>query len=287
MYYLLLIIFYPISLLPMWLLYRLADVAYLILYYLMGYRRQIVYDNLKHAFPNKTDKELIQIQKANYKHFCDQWIETLKLLSISRKELDRRVVANWEVFQRLGEEQKNTYALMGHTFNWEWANVACAWNVPQLYACIYLPLSSSPFDKMMLKIRSQSGALMISMKALKKGLVQLRDTTYILGQAADQNPSVTEVAEWLPFMNREAPFFRGTEQMARRAKAAVVFVGLKRVKRGYYEINLQHQCDDASLEEVGSILKSYVNFMEQQLTHQPENWMWTHRRWKHQRQPQK
>ena len=94
MYYLLLIIFYPISLLPMWLLYRVADVAYLILYYLMGYRKQIVYDNLKHAFPDKTDTELIQIQKANYKHFCDQWIETLKLLSISRNEFETRVVAN-------------------------------------------------------------------------------------------------------------------------------------------------------------------------------------------------
>jgi KDO2-lipid IV(A) lauroyltransferase len=121
------------------------------------------------------------------------------------------------------------------------------------------------------------------MKALKTGLSALRDRQYILALAADQNPSVPDVAEWLIFMNREAPFFKGPEQMSRRAKAAVVFAGISKIKRGYYRINLYRFCDDASKTNAGDILKGYVSFLETELRKQPENWLWTHRRWKHTR----
>ena len=281
MYSLLWIVFYPVSLLPIWVLYRLSDTVFFILYHVTGYRKEIVLDNLRNAFPEKTHAELLAIRKKNYKSFCDQWVETLKLLSISKRALDKRVEANWEVFHELHKEGKNTYALLGHTFNWEWANVACSWNVQQQFAGVFLPLSSKPFDKFMLHIRSRSGGVLISMKALKRGLLALKGKQYILAQMADQNPSVTEVAAWLPFMNRETPFFKGTEQMARRAGAAVVFAGIKKRKRGHYKIHLQRFCDDASQVEEGQVLTSYVRFMEEQLRSQPENWMWTHRRWKY------
>ncbi len=283
MYPLLSACLYLISLLPLRMLYGLSDSVFFILYYLVGYRKEVVLDNLRHAFPEKPEAELQAIQKANYKNFCDQWAETLKLLSISQKELNNRITANWEVFHELGKEGKNTHALLGHCFNWEWANVACAWNVQQQFAGVYLPLSNKSFDKLMLRIRSRSGALLISMKALKRGLVALKGKQYILAQMADQNPSVTEVAEWLPFMNREAPFFKGTEQMARRSKSAVVFADIRKIKRGHYHIHLHRFCEDASQTKEGTVLKGYVRFMEEQLKNQPENWMWTHRRWKHTR----
>jgi KDO2-lipid IV(A) lauroyltransferase len=283
MYYFLLVLLYPLSLLPLWLLYVLSDGVYGLLYYVTGYRKEVVFNNLRHAFPEKTEEEIKAIRKKFYKSFCDQWVETLKLLSISKKELDKRFTGNWEVFQELGAEGKNTYAILGHTFNWEWANVACQYHTPQQYACVYLPLSSSAFDKLMLQIRSRSGAWMVSMKALKSGLSRLKETQHILALAADQNPSQPEVAEWISFMNREAPFFRGPEQMARRAKAAVVFAGIKKIKRGYYRINLFRYCDDASKTSAGEILNAYVQFVEKQLREQPENWLWTHKRWKHKR----
>lgn len=284
MYYLLLLLLYPVSLLPLWVLYRLSDLAFVIIYYGMGYRRAIVLDNLRHAFPEKSEKELNEISQKTYRHFCDQWIETLKLLSISPKALNRRVEANWEVFHRLYREGKNSYSLLGHTYNWEWANVACGWKVSQQVAAIYLPLSSTPFDRLMLRLRSRSGSLLISMKSLKRGLAQLsKDRPYTVAQIADQNPSVTEVATWLPFMNRETPFFRGAEQLARRSRAAVLFCSIKRKKRGYYQIHLHCICEDASQEEQGSVLERYVQLLEQQIREQPENWMWTHRRWKHAR----
>jgi KDO2-lipid IV(A) lauroyltransferase len=124
---------------------------------------------------------------------------------------------------------------------------------------------------------------MVSMKALKSGLQQLRDKRYIMALAADQNPSVVEVADWHPFMNREAPFFRGPENLARRAKAVVFFAGIRKVRRGYYHMHLERVWDDASASAPGEITRAYVAFMEKTLHAQPENYLWSHRRWKHKR----
>lgn len=281
MYYLLIAILYPLSLLPLGILYLLSDVAYFLLYYVTGYRKDVVRDNLVHAFPEKSPAETEQIMRRFYRSFCDQWIETVKLLSVSERELNRRVKGNWEVFRALDAEERNTYALLGHTFNWEWANVACQYNSPQQFAGVYLPVTNKAFDRLMLRIRSRSGSWLISMKAKKSAFQRLNTVRYIVGLMADQNPAVTEVAAWVPFMHREAPFFRGAEAMARRAGAAVVFAGIKKIKRGYYEIQLHRFCADASQLKQGEILQAYVRFIEQQLREQPENWLWSHRRWKH------
>lgn len=286
MYYLLLLFLYPLSLLPLAVLYVLSDGLYWLLFYVIGYRKAIVRDNLKHAFPDKTEEERNAILKLFYKSFCDQWIETLKLLSISKTALNKRVTGNWEVFKMLDEEGKNTYALLGHTFNWEWANVVCQLNSPQQFAGVYLPLENKAFDRLMHYIRTRSGGMLISMKALKSGLQQIAGKRHIIGMIADQNPSVTEVALWLPFMHRDAPFFRGPEQMARRARGAVVFAGIKKIKRGYYEVKLELMCHDASETNAEDITRQYVAFMERQLRNQPENWLWSHRRWKHTRKYQ-
>lgn len=282
MYYLLLVILYPVSLLPLSILYLLSDIAYVLLYHVAGYRKTIVWDNLRHAFPEKTEAELRTIQKKFYRSFCDQWIEFFKLLSISKEELNRRVKGNWEVFHQLYAEEKNTYALLGHTFNWEWASVACQYNCQQQFAGVYMPVDNSAFNKLLIKLRARGGGWLISMKA-KKALQRLQDVRYIVGLIADQNPSDIRFGVWLPFMHREAPFFKGPEQLARRAKAAIVFAGIKKIKRGHYEVELQQYSDDASTLAEGEAMKAYVAFMEQQLREQPENWLWTHRRWKYQR----
>lgn len=281
MYYLLLGIFYPVSLLPLWLLYRISDLAYLIIFHLLGYRKEIVRSNLEHAFPDKSAAEIEAVMHRFYRSFCDQWIETVKLLTMSRRSLAARLSGNWDILQDLGDRDKNTYLLTGHTFNWEWANAAVAIHTAQTYACVYLPLSSGAFDKVMLRIRTRLGPVMISMKALLSGFKKLGRNTYILGLAADQNPAVVEVADWIPFMHREAPFFRGPEQMPRRAQAAVVFIGIRKERRGHYKATLEQLCEDASTMPPGSILKGYVSFLERQLARQPENWLWSHRRWKH------
>lgn len=283
MYYLLLAILYPLSLLPLRVLYLLSDLAFVILFHITGYRKAVVQDNLAKAFPEKNAEELARIRRAFYRSFCDQWIETLKLLSIPQKQLDRRITGNWGVFEQLNAEGKNAYALLGHTFNWEWANVICQYRAPQQFAGVYLPVSNAAFDRLMRRIRSRSGAQLISMKSMKRGLQAIQGKRHIIGMIADQNPSEPDVALWLPFLHREAPFFRGPEAMARRARGAVVFAGIRKTARGRYRIHLQKMWDDASEAAPGEITRAYVAFMEAQLRAQPENWLWSHRRWKHQK----
>lgn len=282
MYYLLLFILYPLSLLPMRVLYIISDGVFLFLYYIAGYRKQLVRENITNAFPEKSVDELRQIERQFYRNFCDQWIETMKLLSISEQELNKRISGNWEVFDQLHKEGKNTYALLGHTFNWEWANVVCQYNSKQQFAGVYQPVSNQAFDQLMQRIRTRSGAWLISMKA-KRGFQKLDGTQYIVGLIADQNPPVVKAAIWYDFMHRPAPFFRGPELLAQRANTAVVFAGIKKVKRGYYQITLRRYADNAAELPAGKMMQDYVLFMEQQLKEQAANWMWTHNRWKYQR----
>lgn len=282
MYYLLLILLYPLALMPLRVLYVLSDACYLLLYHVLGYRKAVVRSNLKHAFPEKTPAELLRIERRFYHSFCDQWIETLKLLTISRAELERRMTGNWEVLQNLGARGINVYMLTGHIFNWEWLCVAGQYHCAnQQYAGVYLPVENKAFDRLMKRLRSSSGTMLISMKAKKTAFQALQQRRFILGLMADQNPSHLPAAVWLPFLHREAPFFRGPELMARKGKAAVVFAGIRKVKRGHYAVHLHSYCDDASTTAPGDVMRDYVRFMEDQVRTQPENWMWTHKRWKH------
>lgn len=281
MYYLLLAVLYPLSLLPMRALYIISDVFFILVYHVTGYRRALVMENLYHAFPEKTEVELQQISKAFYRNFCDQWTETLKLLSISHRQLNKRVKGHWEVFVQLHNEGKNTYNLLGHTFNWEWYNIACQLNTPQQFFAVYMPQSSNAFDRLMQLLRKRGGGLLISMMSKKSGFQQLKGVQFITGLVADQNPPNLKSAAWLPFMNREAPFFKGPERLATKDKAAVVFTGIRKIKRGYYEVHLQKITDDASTMQTGELMQTYVSLMEQQLHEQPANWLWTHRRWKY------
>ena len=280
-YRFLLILLYPLSLLPLPVLYGVSELARFILFGIFRYRRDVVTDNLTQAFPEKSIVERSRIRRHFERNFCDQWIETLKLLTFSDRDLAKRFTANWDVFHQLYAEGRNTCLLVGHTFNWEWGNNASALAAQQLYACMYLPVSSTAFDRLMQRIRSRTGALMISMKALRSGLRALEGNTYIYTLAADQNPSVVEVADWYPFLNREAPFFRGPENLARRNRTAVVFGGIKKLGRGRYHMQLERVWDDASTTQPGEITAAYVQFMERQIREQPENWLWSHRRWKH------
>ncbi len=283
MYYLLAALLYPLSLLPLPVLYGLSAAARAVLFGIIGYRRGVVRDNLRHAFPEKTDGERETVRRRFERAFCDQWVETLKLLSLSPAGLARRIRGNWAVFEDLNRAGKNAYVLLGHQFNWEWAAVACQEAAPQLFAGVYLPLENSAFDRLMRGIRTRGGGVLLSMKALREGLRQLQGQRYIIGLIADQNPSQPDAALWLPFLHREAPFFRGAEALARRDRGAVVFASIRNLRRGRYEVTLQKVWDDASEAPPGAITEAYVRFLEAELRAQPHNWLWSHRRWKHRR----
>lgn len=282
MYYLLLTVAYAIAVLPFRLLYILSDILYLLVYYVIGYRKQLVIANLSTAFPEKTPAEIRNIARQFYKSFCDQWLETLKLLTISNKTLNKRFKGNWDVFETLHAQNKNVYALLGHRFNWEWANVACNLNSPQQFAGIYLHVRNKAFDKLMLKIRRRTGSLLIPANSLRTYLKQLQHQNHIIGFIADQSPGNMRDAVWFQFMNRPAPFINGAEKAARLANATVVYANIYKLKRGYYEVRLEVLVSDARKTTDGFITQTFVDKLSQELQAQPYNWLWTHKRWKHQ-----
>ncbi len=270
-----------LSRLPLRVLYAFSILARVVLFGLLGYRRKVMQDNLRHAFPEKTEAEIHTIRRAFEKAFCDQWIETIRLLSISKEELNRRMPGNWELLRRLGEEGKDVYVLLGHQFNWEWAFVTTQWNIPQTMAGFYQPLSNKRFDQLMLRIRSRGGGVLISVKDIRAGMETLKGKRFVMGLIADQNPSRPENALWVSFMNREAPFFRGPETGAKKANAAVVFAEVIRHKRGQYEVVLSLEWDNAAHTQPEEITRRYVAHLEACLERQPYNYLWSHRRWKH------
>jgi len=200
-------------------------------------------------------------------------------MSMSKKALNRRFKGNWEVFDHFYQTEKNVCVLLGHQFNWEWGNVATQWNSQQLFAGIYLPLSGKAMDRLMLYIRRRSGAMLISAQDMLPAFKTLQHQRYILAFMADQSPA-SDYVKWLPFMHRPAAFFLAPEKAARRAKAAVVFAAVVKLRRGYYRLDLEVLSEDASQEFFGTITEKYVRRLEQELHTRPENWMWTHRRWK-------
>jgi KDO2-lipid IV(A) lauroyltransferase len=281
MYYLLLFILYPISLLPLWVLYGISGAARRILFGLFGYRRAIVRANLKHAFPKKSESETEQIRRDFERAFCDQWIETIKLLTLSKERLARRMVFTGENLLALEAQGKNCAVFLGHQFNWEWASLRTQWATNQDFAGIYLPLSSKPVDALMQQLRSRGGGILISMKNLRAGLAKLAGRQYTLGLIADQNPSQPDAALWLPFMHREAPFHTGAETLARRAGAVPLFAALRCTRRGHYEVQFETLWNEDRVPPAGELTRRYVQRLEAALEAQPHNYLWSHRRWKH------
>lgn len=282
MYRIVRILVYGLSLLPFALLYLLSDLGYLFLYHLMGYRRKIVTDQLSMAFPEKSASEIQVLRRRFYRHFCDQWVETIKLISLPEKDLRERVQGNWEVLEDLRRSGDNACIFLGHQFNWEWANVATQIQSRQDFAGVYLPLASPVADRLMKEIRQRGGGYMISMKSSRSGFSWLKERQHILGLIADQNPSQLDQSYWVPFMGKPAPFFKGAETLGRRPRTQALFLEVKRLRRGYYRVNIERMHPPYSgWDAPGALTRHYVRRLEQSIREQPENWMWTHRRWKH------
>lgn len=266
----------------MTLLYILSDGLFLLLYQVIQYRRKITDENLRLSFPEKSSEELEAIAKRYYRNLCDSIVETIKLFSISKTELDKRIQCNWEVFDEMTLQNRNGQAYMSHQFNWEWATVLCNWRAPRRFTGLYMPLTQIAFDKLYLKLRGRSGTQLIRVQDMQKEMAHVQHQEILWGFIADQNPSDPKRVSWNDFMNRKTAFFKGPEFVARRYNNIVYFGEIVKLRRGYYEIKLKLAFDNPRNTKEGEITEAYVRHLEQSIKRQPENWVWSHRRWKHQ-----
>ncbi|MBK7762406.1 MAG: hypothetical protein IPI46_03410 [Bacteroidetes bacterium] len=181
MYTILYFFLYLVSLLPFRILYWLADFLYFVLFTIFGYRKEVVLNNLKTSFPEKSQQEITEISKRYYRNLCDNIVETIKLISISKSELDKRMICNWEVFESMTSQNRNGQAFMSHQFNWEWATVICNWHSPRRFTGIYMPLTNKAFDKLMFTIRSRANMKLIRVHDMQKEMASLQNQETLWG----------------------------------------------------------------------------------------------------------
>jgi KDO2-lipid IV(A) lauroyltransferase len=250
---------------------------------MVRYRRQVTMNNLRNAFPDKTEKELQKIAFRYYRHLCDIILETFKLLGMRRSDVLKRCrINNYEMYYSILSQQRSIIVALGHQGNWEWLGAATAAKGDGILQVIYKPLHNRYFDKLMKRIRSRFGAVPIPVKDILRRMIEMRGTLTTTAFLADQTPP-PESAYWLRFLNQDTPVFIGTEKMARKFNYPVVFAAMRKIKRGYYEVDVIKVCDEPADTEYGYITELHTKILEQQIIQQPETWLWSHRRWKHQR----
>jgi KDO2-lipid IV(A) lauroyltransferase len=218
---------------------------------------------------------------AYYKNLCDSIVETVKLMSVSRATLEKRMTCNYEIFTSMAEQHRNGQAYMSHQFNWEMATVLCNWNAGRLFTGIYLPLNSKAFNRIFLYLRGRSGTRLVKVQDMQQQMTSIQQSETLWGFIADQNPSDPKRVSWNTFLNRTTAFFKGPEFIARRYNNLVYFGEIVKIKRGYYEIKMKLAFENPKETTDGQITEAYVRFLEESIKRQPANWVWSHRRWKH------
>ncbi len=286
MYYVVFGFLYALSLLPLRVLYLLSDFAYFILYYVAGYRKKVVLNNLFIAFPNKTEKERIAIAKKFYLNFTDTFIETIKFMSAGKRFLEKRFTADYTMLDELYTTGRSVQFHLGHNFNWELVNLVFPFHTRYTILVVYLPLKSKIFDRLFKYIRSKQGSRLIAATQMKREMMPYLNEQYLLGLIADQSPAVPKDAYWFYFFGRPTPFLRGPERAARRSNLPVVFCYFTKTKRGFYKGFARLATMHPNSMPEGELTKQYVQFLEEVMTANPEMWLWSHRRWKWEWKPE-
>jgi KDO2-lipid IV(A) lauroyltransferase len=284
-YYILLPFIYITSLLPFWVLYIISDFLYIVLYYLIRYRRKVILQNLQNSFPEKTDEEIAIICKRFYHYFCDFFLETIKMLTISKKSILSRckfTPKTAAIYSKFADERKSTILVMGHFGNWEWACNAFNLQSRQQLFVIYHPISNKYFDDLMHRIRTRNNTRLIAMKDTYREMTANKLGINVTAFVSDQTPPPNN-AHWIKFLNQDTPVFKGVEVIAKKMKLPVVYCAVKKIKRGYYEIDSDILIEDSENVPDSVISEIHTRRLERDIIRQPEIWLWSHKRWKHKR----
>ena len=279
-YYILIL---PLSLLPYPLLYLISDIIFLIMYRVIGYRKEVVLANLRNSFPNKSKQELKKIMSDFYRHLCDIIMESVKGFTISEKQLRKRlIIKNPEFSNYFADKRQSIIFVGGHYNNWEICAQAFAMYSNHKCIGIYKPLSNAFINDKIYTSRSKYGMHLISMKQTKKSFED-GDEPKAIVFGSDQNPANPKRAHWVQFLNQDTGVLFGVERYAKEYDWPVVFVSINKKKRGYYEVEYSLVTDKPNKEPHGKITEDFTKRLEQDIINQPQYWLWSHKRWKNKR----
>ena len=276
------------ALLPLKILYILSDILFFPMFYIVRYRRKLVYQNMKDSFPEKSEKEIRRMEKAFYHHFCDYIVETIKLLHISDKETRKRVkFHNTEALQEIVDNGGSCLMLLGHYGNWEFVPSVTLWmrKGSVIFAQIYRPLKNKWVDRFFLKLRGRYHSECIAKQDTLRSILRYKSSgrPSITGFMADQTPSPANIHHWVNFLNHDTPVFTGVEKIAHKVGFSVFYFDVEKIKRGYYSVTIREISKNPKETEEFEITNKYMEMMETTILRAPEYWLWTHNRWKHKR----
>lgn len=289
MQFLVYILAYPvlwlISILPFRIFYWFSDFVYFVIYYVIGYRRKVVRENLKLTLTHLNEAERKVVEKKFYQHMCDMFLEMIKTMTISPEEMEKRfAVTNIEAVREYEEKGKSMIMFASHYASWEWL---LSLNTTLKFRTfgVYKKIANPYFDKLVRKIRSKYGTELVTTKDTiplmannqRKGILGL------YGLASDQSPKYDRIFHWKKFMGVEVPVHTGAEMLAKKYDSSVMFIKVRKVKRGFYEATFIPICVNPSEYPNFDITEIYLNEVEKQILEAPEYYLWTHKRWKHKR----
>lgn len=274
----------PLSLLPMVALYRLSDATFVLLHFIVPYRKKVILGNLRRSFPEKSSAEIESIARDYNRHLCDLVFESIKSFTISQAEISRRMrCKNPEFFAPYLERKQNVLAGGGHYGNWEWYGVAIDMQVPLKCSAIYKPLSNRFLDRKMRATRGRFGLEMIGIPVVSSWFEARKKSTIpaMLIYGCDQSPGNASKSHWMTFLNQDTACVYGLEKHAKETGYPVVYCVIRKVRRGYFEYEFSSVTDDPRSTAPGWITEEIHRRLEVEIRHEPRYWLWSHRRWKH------
>ena len=282
------ILVYPLiwilSILPLQLLFIFSDVIYFLLYYVFGYRKNVVRNNLRLAFPEKTKDERLEIEKKSFKHFVDIFMLMIKSFTISEKEVLRRMhLTNPEVLEKVVKNGKGLVMLTGHYANWEWTIHLIRPFLPFDLFAAYKKINNKYFDRAQIKSRNKFGSHLILNKDFYKLIYtnKKEGKLGLYGLISDQSPLLDHKVHWGNFMGLRVPLITGPELLAKRFDLTYTYLHTKRLKRGYYESTLEVLSENPNDFANYELTNLYFQELEKQIRKAPEFYFWTHKRFKH------
>ncbi len=289
------ILYYPVyaawfllSLLPLWLLYALSDGFYLVLSKIVRYRYRVIWNNVSTSFPDRTEAEKRMIVDRFYAWLCDYFVETIKLMTMSRQQMRRRMrFEGIEPIERLTAEGRSVGIYLGHYGQWEWITSLPFWlSGTAQCAQIYHPLENRTFDTIFRKVREKRGAVCIPMAESLRKVVEYRTsgTPIILGYISDQVPFWNNIHHWLDFLHHDTPVLTGTERMMKATHQAVFYADIRREKRGYYTCEFKLIGQDPKVFADFQLTDIYFGMLQASIERDPSIYLWSHNRWKRTRQ---
>lgn len=283
-------IFYLVSKLPYRALYVISDIANLVLYHIVRYRRDIVRRNITSAFPEKSLEECISIERGFYKWFCDYFVETVKLMSVSRLELLSRIeFRGIDKIEECFDRGQTCAGILGHYGNWELLSatgLVIKKHPEAVIGLIYHPLRSQLFDRLFINMRQSMGGVCVPKKDILRYLVSFRSQNLmnLFGYIADQAPRYRNIHLWLPFLNHDTPVFTGAERIMRKMNNAVFYIDVERPERGKYIYTFKLMTNKPGEMPEFEITKKFFAMLEQTIRRDPRFYLWSHNRWKRTRE---